>query len=130
MAISGSDLFVSNAGNGLPSNGTIGEYTTSGLTVNSSLISGFTYPWGIAISGNDTFVSVFIAGTVSEYTTAGGTVNASLISGLNEPYGIAVSSVPEPSVGRLAGLSTAVLWLLRRRKLRVAATAYDICAIL
>jgi hypothetical protein len=46
IAISGSDLFVTNAGNN-----TIGEYTTSGATVNASLVSGsgLNFPNGIAI---------------------------------------------------------------------------------
>ena len=48
IAISGSDLFVANAGGvGV---GVIGEYTTSGVMVNSSLISGLDYPIGIAVS--------------------------------------------------------------------------------
>jgi hypothetical protein len=44
IAVDGSDLFVTNGfGN------TIGEYTTSGATVNASLISGLNAPTGIAI---------------------------------------------------------------------------------
>jgi hypothetical protein len=42
--VAGSDLFVTN---GL--NGTVGEYTTSGATVNASLISGLSQPYGIAV---------------------------------------------------------------------------------
>jgi hypothetical protein len=38
-------LFVANYGNG-----TVGEYTISGATVNTSLISGLNGPLGIAIS--------------------------------------------------------------------------------
>lgn len=74
---------------------TIGEYSTSGATVNASLISGLAAPWGIAISGNNLFVANFEGGsrgTIGEYTTSGMTVNASLISaGLNGPSGIAIS---------------------------------------
>ena len=44
MAVSGSDLFVANS-----YNGTIGEYTTSGATVNASLVSGLNAPVGIAL---------------------------------------------------------------------------------
>ena len=41
-------LFVANAGNG-----TIGEYTTSGATVNAALISGLSGLWGMAADGTD-----------------------------------------------------------------------------
>jgi hypothetical protein len=79
-----------------PSTDGVGEYTTSGVTINASLISGLNGPVGIAVSGSDIFVTTHPAntkhaGTVGEYTTSGATVNASLISGLNAPYGIAVS---------------------------------------
>ena len=36
----------------------IGEYTTSGATVNASLISGLNNPQGIAVSGSDLFVAI------------------------------------------------------------------------
>src|ERR1700722_2179150 len=70
---------------------TIGEYTTSGATVNAALISGLNIPEGIAVSGSDLFVTNVQTGMIGEYTTAGATVNAALISGLNIPEGIAVS---------------------------------------
>jgi len=44
IAVSGSDLFVANQGNG-----TVGEFTTSGTVVNASLISGLNSPNDIAI---------------------------------------------------------------------------------
>ena len=64
------------------STGTIGEYTTSGATVNASLISGLSVPEGIAVSGSDLFVTT--SNTVSEYTISGATVNAALISVFTE----------------------------------------------
>src|SRR5450759_4308525 len=76
---------------------TIGEYTNSGATVNASLVSGLSVPWGIAVSGSNLFVtnqfnSQMADGTIGEYNAiTGGAVNASLVSGLNEPLGIAVS---------------------------------------
>jgi glucose/arabinose dehydrogenase len=73
------------------SDGTIGEYTTSGATVNASLISGLNQPFGIAVSGSNLFVTNSAGGTIGEYTTSGATVNASLIAGLNHPFGIAIS---------------------------------------
>jgi hypothetical protein len=45
VAVSGSDLFVTNS-----SNNTIGEYTTAGATVNAALISGLSSPEYIAIA--------------------------------------------------------------------------------
>src|SRR5947209_13535320 len=72
--------------------GTIGEYTTSGVTVNPALISGLSGPLGIAVSGSDLFVVNAGNGTIGEYTTAGATVNPALISGLSFPRAIAVSA--------------------------------------
>ena len=80
-------LFVTNF-----QTGTIGEYTTSGATVDPALISGLNGPQGIAVSGGNLFVTNFETGTIGEYTISGETVNASLISGLNEPTDIAVVS--------------------------------------
>src|SRR5205823_4351580 len=87
IAISGSNLF---AVNGDPTN-TIGEYTTSGATVNAALISGLPgKTHQIVVSGPDLFVANGSADTVGDYTTAAATENAALISGLNGPFGLAV----------------------------------------
>jgi hypothetical protein len=43
--VSGGDLFVANT---YPL-GKIEEYTTAGATVNSSLITGLDFPWGVAV---------------------------------------------------------------------------------
>ena len=62
-------------------NGTIGEYTTSGATVNASLITGLSSGVGggtVALSGSDLFVSSVNGaggGVIGEYTTSGATVN-------------------------------------------------------
>ena len=71
--------------------GTVSEYTTSGVLLNASLISGLHRPAAIAVSGTNLFVVIESTGTIGEYTTSGTTVNASLISGLNNPVAIAVS---------------------------------------
>ena len=84
--MSGSDLFVTNY-----DNGTIGEYTTSGVTVNAALVTGLLRPQNIAMSGSDLFVTNVGNNTIGEYTTSGGTVNAALVSGLSLPWAIAVS---------------------------------------
>ena len=65
--------------------GTIGEYTTSGATINASLISGLNGPIALALDADG---NLFVAngdGTIGEYTTLGGVVNASLISGFSGP---------------------------------------------
>jgi hypothetical protein len=83
-------IFVGNAGNGGIGSGTIGEYATSGATVNPALITGLTNPYGVAVSGDKLFFTNINSGTISEYTTAGVPVNGSLITGLSGPWGIAV----------------------------------------
>jgi hypothetical protein len=99
--------------------GTIGEYTTSGATVNASLVSGLNQqPAGIAVSGSNLFVENNASGTVGsigEYTTSGATVNASLITGLGNPTGIAVVPVPEPATGLLVMGGMLGLAVSRRR---------------
>jgi hypothetical protein len=77
-------IFVANS-----QSSTIGEYTTSGATVNASLVSGLNGPTGLAVVGNDLFVANY-SGTIGEYTTSGALVNASLVSGLYQPVAIAV----------------------------------------
>jgi hypothetical protein len=90
-ALSGSNLFAANS-----LSNSISEYTTSGGTVNASLVTGLNAPYGIAVYGADVFVTNTGNDTVGVYNAAtGAEVNASLISGLNDPQGIAV--VPEPA---------------------------------
>jgi len=84
-------LFIANSGESLESNGSIGEYTTSGTPVNPALVSGLDYPNSIALSGDRLFVTNSYGGTVGEYTTSGETVNPSLISGLSFPTAVALS---------------------------------------
>ena len=123
LATSGSDLFVSSL---FPFEAGIGEYTTSGATVNASLIShsGLGLPSGIAIYGNDLFVvnngtngSDFpeLPASVAEYTTSGATVNADLIDGIDQPTGIAIVT-PEPSALLLLAIGAAALAAWRSRK--------------
>jgi hypothetical protein len=84
----GAPLFVSNG------SGTVGEYTTSGATVNASLITGVNV-FGLATDGTNLYVAnlgntSLANGTIGVYTTSGTTVNASLISGLNGPISLAL----------------------------------------
>ena len=72
--------------------GVVGEYATSGATVNASLVTGLDNPGGIAVSGSDVYVlGADSSGPIGEYTTSGATVSASLVAGPPYPQGIAVS---------------------------------------
>ena len=93
MAVEGSDLYVTNYGNG-----TVGEYTTSGATVNAEPHQRPEPPGGVAVDSSDLYVVDRDSGTIREYTTSGATVNAELISGLNEPSGVAVGPEGPPAV--------------------------------
>ena len=97
-------LFVADFG------GRVGEYTTSGATVNPVLIGPPSSPIGIAASGANLFVTGW-KGTIGEYTRSGATVNASLITGLSvEPWGIVVSGsnlfVTNSSTGTIGEYTT------------------------
>ena len=65
--------------------GLIGEYNPDGTPVNTSLITGLSEPYGLAISGTNIFAANMGYEVVGEYTTSGATVNASLIK-LFGPY--------------------------------------------
>jgi hypothetical protein len=104
MVASGTDLFVVNN-----QADKISEYTTSGTTVNASLVTGLKFPTAVAVSGNDLFVvnagtggngtTQFApgSGTIGEYNaTTGAVIHKTLVTGLtsngnNYPVGIAVS---------------------------------------
>jgi hypothetical protein len=81
-------IFVTNTGTG-----TIGEYDyNTGGTINASLVSGLSFPWGIAVSGANLYVANNTAETIGEYNAiTGAAVNPSLVSGLYGPDGIALS---------------------------------------
>jgi hypothetical protein len=86
ITVAGSTLFVSNY------NGVVGEYTTSGATVNSSFISvaNPTDELGsMVVIGSNLFLADYTAGVVGEYNaTTGATINASFISD-NGVFGLA-----------------------------------------
>ncbi len=79
-------IFVTNA-----FNNTIGEYNaTTGAVVNAALVSGLSFPFGIAAAGADLFVVNRGNNTIGEYNaTTGAVVNAALVSGLDGPALIA-----------------------------------------
>jgi len=75
-------------------NGVMEYNATTGAPVNSgTLVSGLSYPYGLAISSGNLYVSDYSAGTISEYNATSGTMeNASVLSTpLNSPEGITIS---------------------------------------
>lgn len=86
-------------------NATVGEYTTSGATVNASLITKLDGAVGVAISGTNLFVLSQAGGTVGEYTTSGATINASLTSGLYGSCGIAILLAPQLNIATVGNQS-------------------------
>jgi PEP-CTERM motif len=90
IATDGNDIFVSYQPSfpiAASSGFTIGEFTTSDTTINASLISGGGFVGGIAIQGNDLFLSNDQdngQGFISEYSTDG-TFLKTLVSGLDDP---------------------------------------------
>jgi hypothetical protein len=105
VVVSGSDLFVSDY-----ANANIGEYTTSGGTVNVNLVTGLQHPESLAISGSDLFVTNYDASSIGEYTTSGQTVNTALVTNLEGPCGIAAAGnelfVVNASAGSVGEYST------------------------
>ena len=80
------------------------EYTTSGATIQTSLVTGFASPNGMAVSGSDLFVTNYANNTVGLYDAATqSTINTALITGLSDPQGIAVSGGDLYVVNNLAG---------------------------
>jgi hypothetical protein len=63
-----------------------------GATINAALVTGLSGPSGIAVSGENLFVTNAGGGTIGKYTTSGATVNATLITGLDRPVSIAISA--------------------------------------
>ncbi len=86
-------------------NGVIGEYTTTGTPINSSLVTGLHIPSGIAMDGNgNLFVANYYVGTrtIGEYDSSGQALNSSLISGLAAPFGLALDGNGNLFVGNRA----------------------------
>jgi hypothetical protein len=89
--VQGNDIFVSSQ---LPRNYPpvigmpqyIGEFTTSGDTINSDLLT-ISHMSSFTVDGDDLFVTTY-TGSVAEYTTSGTLVNPSLIGSLFDPTAI------------------------------------------
>ncbi len=70
-----------------PLAGEVSEYNAAtGALVNASFVSGLGDPLGIAVSGNDLYVTDETKGTIGEYdATTAAAINASLVSALPIP---------------------------------------------
>ncbi len=94
IAVAGNDIYVLTSAFNSQNQiiGTVAEYTTGGVIVNQSLITGFSadQPEGLALSDGALYLVNHDAGTVAEYTASGQLVNPSLISGLAGPVGISI----------------------------------------
>ena len=89
MAESGTDLFVTNWGNG-----TIGEYSHVGGSRERLPGLGLEYPYGIAISGSDLFVANYGNGTIGEYTPRRGPSSRLAGLGVEWSWGPSVRTGP------------------------------------
>jgi hypothetical protein len=72
--------------------------------VDTTLISDLDEPTGIAISGDNLYLTETGNGVVGEYKLSGSTVDAELISGLDAPDAIAIAS-DRGSTQAMLGLS-------------------------
>lgn len=95
IAVSGGYIYVASSDPLSDRGGTIGKYTTSGATVNAALLSGLPSPLhGIAVSGNDLYVTQQSSAWVGKYTTSGATIDATFVAFFqspSDPVGIAAS---------------------------------------
>jgi hypothetical protein len=84
VVVSGTNVFLVHSPSGSDDSGSeISEYNAlTGAVENSTLVTGLVDTYGLAISGNDLFVSSYGGGTIGEYTTAGATIDASLVTGI------------------------------------------------
>jgi hypothetical protein len=92
IAVDGDYVYVaSGTAGGVVGTGSVGKYTTSGQTINASLISGLGRSHGIAADGNGhLFVTDGYNGVVGHYTIGGAVINKALISGVFGAFDIAL----------------------------------------
>src|SRR5262249_9746694 len=75
IASEGNNLYVANGH-------FVGEYATSGATINDAAVLAHGFPRVMALDGNGFLYTLDDFGTVGKYTTTGATINAELITGL------------------------------------------------
>ena len=96
--MSGNNLFVTSVGGPGSYSGKVGKYdATTGAVINANFIAGLNNPTGLAVGGNNLFVSISTAtgadnaGSVGRYNAiTGAVINANFITGLSTPEGLAV----------------------------------------
>jgi hypothetical protein len=95
MAIdSAGNLYVASSTSNALGDGSVGKYNaTTGATIDSGFISGLSTPFGIAIDGNNLYVSNFDyrVNTIGKYNLLdGSTINAAFITDIGNPAGLAI----------------------------------------
>jgi len=107
-------LYVSSIGN----NGVRAYNASTGAPVTGPVLGSITNTWGIAFDeANNFFVSAYFAGNVAKLTASGTTISNPLIGSLGAagPTTL-IYIVPEPGVGRLAGIALAAGCVFRFRR--------------
>ncbi len=84
VAVHGTNLFVGYFGG-------IGAYTTSGETLNPTLVKGLKNNYGLAATDAGIFVSSMFNGNITQYSATGVRIQNSLVKGLGGPTGVAVT---------------------------------------
>ena len=121
LLLSGNTLYAASVSNG----GLISEYNaTTGAAINTNFIVNGGGNQGLALSGNDLFVSRDNS-TVAEYNaTTGALITLNFIPALANPTmpnNIAIGPVPEPSTWGMIGVgSLALLGMMLRKKQHIA----------
>jgi hypothetical protein len=115
LAVLGDNLFVANTGPG----GSVSEYSAAtGAVINASFISNLSFPGGLAISGNQLFVTQ--NGKVSEFdATTGASINPDFVPGMASPVSLAVAPAVVPEPGSSLLLTLGLGTFLSRRWRRV-----------
>jgi hypothetical protein len=97
LALSGSNLYVSDNNGGSANSGLIAHYNINSGLVNSSLVTGLNGPYGLAVSGSGStpYVANFNTGIVGAYNTSNGAATGGFTPIITSPtanlMGVAVS---------------------------------------
>ena len=99
--VTGNDLYVGGTGH------SIAKFdATTGALVNPNFMSGFSFVTGMAVLGNELYVSDANQSRVGKYNAASGAViNPTFVIGISFPYDVAISGndlyIASPSQGRV-----------------------------
>jgi hypothetical protein len=105
VAVSAGKIWAAYAWGPFNSLGAVGVWdANTGAQINATLVSGISFPQGIAVYGGKLYVALALGpagyvngglGTIAEYdATTGAPINTQLVSGLNNPYALAIVAPP------------------------------------